>query len=217
LGSVVPIGRRQELDRLLGLTREARAGDGSVVFLLGRAGSGRSPLLRAFAEVVRGDGDEHSELVQAACYETSAANPLGPFGEVLRALSPFDIGQATIVIDGHVLGVEDIGYAIEELSDCDVVIRPTTDGGYCLIGFSSPIPALLKGIEWGTPRVYPQTLDLMRSYQVQWKSLGIGSDVDTFEDLKEVWRIIEDSPRFINSDEGKDLYPVIRELVTRSL
>jgi DUF1009 family protein len=28
--------------------------------------------------------------------------------DVLRALSPFDIGQAAIVIDGHVLGVEDI-------------------------------------------------------------------------------------------------------------
>src|SRR6202051_3192354 len=28
--------------------------------------------------------------------------------EVLAALSPFDIGQATIVIDGHVVGVEDI-------------------------------------------------------------------------------------------------------------
>ena len=28
--------------------------------------------------------------------------------DVLRALSPFDIGQACIVIDGHVLGVEDI-------------------------------------------------------------------------------------------------------------
>ncbi|HMI16178.1 MAG TPA: LpxI family protein, partial [Bradyrhizobium sp.] len=27
---------------------------------------------------------------------------------VLRALSPFDIGQAAIVIDGHVVGVEDI-------------------------------------------------------------------------------------------------------------
>jgi DUF1009 family protein len=27
---------------------------------------------------------------------------------VLRALSPFDIGQAAIVVDGHVLGVEDI-------------------------------------------------------------------------------------------------------------
>ena len=28
--------------------------------------------------------------------------------KVLRALSPFDIGQAAIVVDGHVLGVEDI-------------------------------------------------------------------------------------------------------------
>jgi DUF1009 family protein len=38
--------------------------------------------------------------------ETSADIAKGR--EVLRALSPFDIGQATIVIDGHVLGVEDI-------------------------------------------------------------------------------------------------------------
>ena len=28
--------------------------------------------------------------------------------EVLRALSPFDIGQAVVVIDGHVVAVEDI-------------------------------------------------------------------------------------------------------------
>ena len=27
---------------------------------------------------------------------------------VLRALGPFDIGQAAVVIDGHVVGVEDI-------------------------------------------------------------------------------------------------------------
>ena len=35
--------------------------------------------------------------------------PISPEGrEVLRALSPFDIGQAAVVIDGHVVGVEDI-------------------------------------------------------------------------------------------------------------
>jgi DUF1009 family protein len=28
--------------------------------------------------------------------------------DVVRALSPFDIGQAAVVIDGHVVGVEDI-------------------------------------------------------------------------------------------------------------
>jgi DUF1009 family protein len=29
--------------------------------------------------------------------------------DVLHALSPFDIGQACVVIDGHVVGIEDIG------------------------------------------------------------------------------------------------------------
>jgi rSAM/selenodomain-associated transferase 1 len=131
----------------------------------------------------------------------------------------FDEGFKKVIFigtDTPLLNVEDIGYAIEELSDYDVVIGPTTDGGYCLIGFASPIPAILKGIDWGTPRVYSQTLDLMRCYQIRWKSLELGSDVDTFEDLKGVWRIIENSPSFINSDEGKDLYQVIRKLVTRS-
>jgi UDP-2,3-diacylglucosamine hydrolase len=39
--------------------------------------------------------------------ETAAAD-IAKGREVLRALSPFDIGQAAIVIDGHVVGVEDI-------------------------------------------------------------------------------------------------------------
>src|SRR5436309_14818673 len=39
--------------------------------------------------------------------ENSAAD-IAPGLDVLRALSPFDIGQAVVVIDGHVVGVEDI-------------------------------------------------------------------------------------------------------------
>jgi DUF1009 family protein len=37
-----------------------------------------------------------------------AAADIAKGRDVLRALSPFDIGQAAIVIDGHVVGVEDI-------------------------------------------------------------------------------------------------------------
>ena len=40
--------------------------------------------------------------------DESAAADIARGREVLRALSPFDIGQAAIVIDGHVVGVEDI-------------------------------------------------------------------------------------------------------------
>jgi UDP-2,3-diacylglucosamine hydrolase len=37
-----------------------------------------------------------------------AAADIAKGREVLRALSPFDIGQAVVVIDGHVVGVEDV-------------------------------------------------------------------------------------------------------------
>ena len=40
--------------------------------------------------------------------DENAAGDIARGREVLHALSPFDIGQAAIVIDGHVVGVEDI-------------------------------------------------------------------------------------------------------------
>ena len=40
--------------------------------------------------------------------DENAAADISRGREVLRALSPFDIGQAAVVIDGHVVGVEDI-------------------------------------------------------------------------------------------------------------
>src|SRR5258706_11616503 len=43
-----------------------------------------------------------------AAPDESAAADIERGRDVLRALSPFDIGQAAIVIDGHVVGVEDI-------------------------------------------------------------------------------------------------------------
>jgi DUF1009 family protein len=46
-------------------------------------------------------------LTRAAPDEAAAAD-IAKGRDVLRALSPFDIGQAAVVIDGHVVGVEDI-------------------------------------------------------------------------------------------------------------
>jgi UDP-2,3-diacylglucosamine hydrolase len=46
--------------------------------------------------------------ITRATPDQSAAADIARGRDVLRALSPFDIGQAAIVIDGHVVGVEDI-------------------------------------------------------------------------------------------------------------
>jgi DUF1009 family protein len=46
--------------------------------------------------------------ITRAVPDQSAAADIARGRDVLRALSPFDIGQAVIVIDGHVVGLEDI-------------------------------------------------------------------------------------------------------------
>ena len=46
-------------------------------------------------------------ITRASPGEAAAAD-IARGRDVLRVLSPFDIGQATVVIDGHVVGVEDI-------------------------------------------------------------------------------------------------------------
>jgi DUF1009 family protein len=52
-------------------------------------------------------------LMPEGCITRATPDPVGTADiakgrEVLRALSPFDIGQAVVVIDGHVVAVEDI-------------------------------------------------------------------------------------------------------------
>jgi DUF1009 family protein len=52
-------------------------------------------------------------LMPAGCFTRAMPDPqaeadIAKGRDVLRALSPFDIGQAVVVIDGHVVGVEDI-------------------------------------------------------------------------------------------------------------
>ena len=81
-----PIGREQEFGELLATARDAVAGSGSIVFLAGATGSGKSFLVKALVEALAAsDADPRPEIVSVRCYETSAGNPLGPFGEVLRA------------------------------------------------------------------------------------------------------------------------------------
>jgi uncharacterized protein len=147
--------------------------------------------------------------------ETQVGRDLGE--RLVNALEKkFDEGFRKVIFigtDTPLLNAEDIGYAIKQLSQFEVVIGPTRDGGYALIGFSACIPAILKGIDWGTPRVCAQTFDLMRLHQVRWTSLAIGSDLDTFNDLSEVGRTLENSPSFTGSEEGKDLREVIRTLL----
>lgn len=83
-----PIAREREYEALLFAADQAVARKGAIVLLAGATGSGKSLLLRALVDALAEEnGQERLEVVSVRCYETSAGNPLGPFGEILRALT----------------------------------------------------------------------------------------------------------------------------------
>ncbi len=71
--------------------------------------------------------------------------------------------------------------AFRRLSRVSVVIGPTTDGGYYLLGLSEPRPQLFEGIDWGTERVLQQTRQKVPPDDLE--LLEAWYDIDVPEDL----------------------------------
>jgi hypothetical protein len=86
--------------------------------------------------------------------------------------------------DCPALGETDLEAAVRALATgVDVVLGPASDGGYYLIGMSTPHPYLFDGIRWGTPEVFATTLARCRRHGLRWHCLPEHADVDTPADL----------------------------------
>ncbi|MEQ1636017.1 MAG: TIGR04282 family arsenosugar biosynthesis glycosyltransferase [Methylococcales bacterium] len=78
---------------------------------------------------------------------------------------------------------EDFITALRALStDNDLVIAPTEDGGYSLIGLKSPQPELFKDIPWSSAAVFTRTLAKLTALGLQAVELRTQWDVDTHAD-----------------------------------
>ena len=89
----------------------------------------------------------------------------------------------TIGIDCPDLSEHIIASAFSELAENSLVLGPSTDGGYYLIGLSYHNPELFKGINWGTETVLAETLERAATAGMFVSQLAKLSDVDTPEDL----------------------------------
>jgi rSAM/selenodomain-associated transferase 1 len=73
--------------------------------------------------------------------------------------------------------------AFMALADHDVVVGPSHDGGYWLIGLARPLPALFEDIPWGGPEVLARTLERAHHARLRVATLETLSDLDTPADL----------------------------------
>lgn len=71
----------------------------------------------------------------------------------------------------------------ESLGENDLVLGPSEDGGYYLIGLKSLDYNLFQNIDWSTEKVFRQTLDRAKYRNLSVAFLTIERDIDTEEDL----------------------------------
>jgi uncharacterized protein len=93
--------------------------------------------------------------------------------------------QRAVVMDSDspTLPVEYISQAFNQLSHTDVVLGPTRDGGYYLIGMKQPQSHLLRQVQMSTPHVLVDTLALAESTGLTVSLSPTWHDVDTITDL----------------------------------
>ena len=95
-----------------------------------------------------------------------------------------DLYEKVVIVgsDLYDLNTTHIENALEDLENHDLVIGPSLDGGYYLLGMKELHSAVFKNKSWGTDSVLESTLKDLKQQKV--KLLEALNDIDTFEDLK---------------------------------
>ena len=80
-----------------------------------------------------------------------------------RMLVAFCNGVDVVIgSDIPLISTDYVDRALDLLSRVEVVLGPTEDGGYCLIGLQRPVSQLFRDIAWSSSRVLAQTLAIAR-------------------------------------------------------
>jgi rSAM/selenodomain-associated transferase 1 len=130
-------------------------------------------------------GAPFAELVAGARVRPQRAGDLGERMAAAVAAELADGASAVVVLGADVPHVASasITEAVERLATVDVVLGPACDGGYYLIGLTTPAPALFTGIAWGTAEVFATTRTRARALGLEVHVLPETFDVDEPEDL----------------------------------
>ena len=103
------------------------------------------------------------------------------FKEVFAGGAGKAIAVASDVPD---MAADVISEALEALASCDLVLGPSHDGGYYLVGMRRFYPQLFQDVPWSTPEVTEVTLARAGKLGLTVCLLPTLIDIDNFEDYK---------------------------------
>lgn len=129
--------------------------------------------------------------------------PEGDLGHRMRGFfaDAFDSGVERVVLlgaDSPNLPREWVDEAFRLLSDVDVVLGPTLDGGYYLVAARDRIPPIFADIPWSSGEVFAATVAKLQQSGCRFEQLETWYDVDRIDDL----RRLEQDLRELATPEG---------------
>lgn len=146
--------------------------------------------------------DDVATIVFWACTEESLPQLALRYGCSSRRQSPGDLGQRmqsaceSMFADGCdmccIIGSDAPDLPLSYIQDAyrvlaeqqaDVVIGPSSDGGYYLLGLKRVWPQLFTNVSWGSADVLRQSLAAAGEAGLSVLLLPEWQDIDTFEDL----------------------------------
>ncbi len=101
-----------------------------------------------------------------------------------RVLAPFARGGALLMgTDTPSLPISLLRRGAALLQHSRVVLGPSLDGGYYLVGIRGAVPDMFRGIRWGGPRVLQQTIARLLRVGIRPALALAWYDVDRWSDL----------------------------------
>jgi rSAM/selenodomain-associated transferase 1 len=94
------------------------------------------------------------------------------------------------------LPADHIYAAIDRLDRADVILGPTTDGGFYLIGTGSLLPDVFPDLAWSTERVFEQATEGIQQHNLRLGLIPPWTDIDTPKDLDAVLRDPRGAPLY---------------------
>lgn len=119
-------------------------------------------------------------------YNLQIGNSLGEkMKNAFEVVSNFGYNSAIIIgTDIPDMSSAIITSSIKNLNSCEVVISPSDDGGYSLLGMNKLFPFLFSEMEWSTDSVFPTTINRLDIHKIDYKIQAALHDVDNLNDLK---------------------------------
>lgn len=125
-------------------------------------------------------------LLQDEEYALQRGNDLGTrmFNAMQDLLATGTDGAIIIGSDCLDITPSHLHQAAQALADHELVLLPTLDGGYALIGCTRINPAIFRNVRWSSEQVLKQTVANARALDYRVRLLDPVRDIDTLQDLE---------------------------------